>query len=63
MSPTQADIKIGEAVVGAFLSLLLGVVGGGMCGAAILVFGAFIGRSGTSWGYREKRSFKSLKHL
>ena len=48
MSPTQADIKIGEAVVGAFLSLLLGIVGGGMCGAAILVFGAFIGRSGTT---------------
>jgi hypothetical protein len=37
-----------KAARGAFLSLLLGIVGGGLCGVAILVFGAFIGRSGTT---------------
>ena len=36
------------AIGGIFLSLLLGVVGGGVCGAAILVFGGLIGRSGTT---------------
>jgi hypothetical protein len=40
--------KIGKAVGSVFLSLLLGMVGGGICGAAILIFGAFIGRSGTT---------------
>ncbi len=39
---------MGKAVGSVFLSLLLGMVGGGICGAAILVFGAFIGRSGTT---------------
>ena len=37
-----------RAVGGVFLSLLLGIVGGGLCGAAILVFGGLIGRSGTT---------------
>jgi len=37
-----------EAIGGVFLSLLLGIVGGGLCGATILVFGGFIGRSGTT---------------
>src|SRR5216683_1780985 len=37
-----------KAVGNVFLSLLLGLAGGGICGAAILVFGAFIGRSGTT---------------
>src|SRR6266571_314232 len=36
------------AVGGVFLSLLLGIVGGGVCGAAILVFGGLIGKSGTT---------------
>jgi hypothetical protein len=40
--------KTRKTIGGAFLSLLLGVVGGGICGATILVFGAFIGRSGTT---------------
>ena len=39
---------MGKAVGSVFLSLLLGLAGGGICGAAILVFGAFIGRSGTT---------------
>lgn len=37
-----------EAIGGVFLSLLMGIVGGGICGAAILVFGGLIGRSGTT---------------
>ena len=47
---TSEDLsnKIGKAVGSAFLSLLLGTFGGSICGAAILVFGAFIGRSGTT---------------
>ena len=40
--------KTGKVLGGALLSLLLGIVGGGLCGAVILVFGAFIGRSGTT---------------
>jgi hypothetical protein len=40
--------KTREAIGGALLSLLLGIAGGSLCGAAILVFGAFIGRSGTT---------------
>ena len=39
---------MGKALGSVFLSLLLGMAGGGICGAAILVFGAFIGRSGTT---------------
>jgi hypothetical protein len=39
---------MGKAVGSVFLSLLLGMAGGGICGAVILVFGAFIGRSGTT---------------
>src|SRR5260370_18365378 len=35
-----------KAVGSVFLSLLLGMAGGGICGAVILVFGAFIGRGG-----------------
>jgi hypothetical protein len=47
---TSEDLsnKISRAVGSVLLSLLLGTVGGGVCGAAILVFGAFIGRSGTT---------------
>jgi hypothetical protein len=41
-------VKAGKVGGGVFLSLLLGIVGGGSCGAAILVFGALIGRSGTT---------------
>jgi hypothetical protein len=40
--------SVGEAIGGVFLSLLLGIIGGGLCGAAILVFGGLIGRSGTT---------------
>jgi hypothetical protein len=39
---------MGKAVRSVCLSLLLGMAGGSICGAAILVFGAFIGRSGTT---------------
>jgi hypothetical protein len=35
-----------KAIGGVFLSLLLGTIGGGLCGAAILSFGDLIGRSG-----------------
>jgi hypothetical protein len=42
------SVKVGKAAGGGFLSLLLGIVGGGACGATILVFGALIGRSGTT---------------
>jgi len=38
--------KISRAIGGTLLSLLLGIAGGGLSGAAILVFGSFIGRSG-----------------
>jgi hypothetical protein len=40
--------KTGSATGVVFLSLLLGIVGGGLCGAAILVFGGLIGRSGST---------------
>jgi len=40
--------KASATIGGVFLSLLLGIVGGGVCGAAILVFGGLIGRSGTT---------------
>jgi len=43
-----SSLKASKVVGGAFLSLLLGIVGGGACGAAILAFGALIGRSGTT---------------
>jgi hypothetical protein len=37
-----------NALRGMGVSLVLGVAGGAVCGAAILVFGALIGRSGTT---------------
>ena len=37
-----------DAIGGLLLSLLLGVVGGGICGATILIFGGLIGRSGNT---------------
>jgi hypothetical protein len=40
--------KLAKEVGGISLSLLSGTIGGAICGAAILVFGAFIGRSGTT---------------
>ncbi|MGD0966235.1 MAG: hypothetical protein ABSA57_20350 [Candidatus Acidiferrales bacterium] len=40
--------KTSNAIGGVFLSLLLGIVGGSVCGAAILVFGGLIGRSGST---------------
>jgi hypothetical protein len=40
--------NVGEALGGVFLSLVFGIIGGGLCGAAILVFGGLIGRSGTT---------------
>jgi hypothetical protein len=47
--------KTVSAIGGVFVSLLLGIVGGSLCGAAILVFGGLIGRSGSTgeeyWGY------------
>ena len=47
--------KAFNAIGGVFVSLLLGIVGGSLCGAAILVFGGLIGRSGSTgseyWGY------------
>lgn len=42
--------KCAKAVGGVFLSLLLGILGGGICGAVILSFGDLIGRSGDA-GY------------
>ena len=36
---------------GIALSLFLGIIGGAICGAAILTFGVFIGRSGTTGDY------------
>ena len=39
---------VGIAAGQILLSLLLGIVGGGVCGAAILAFGGLIGRSGTT---------------
>lgn len=40
--------KSAHTIGGGFLSLLLGIVAGAICGAAILAFGDFIGRSGTT---------------
>jgi hypothetical protein len=37
-----------QAIGGLFLSLLMGIVGGGICGTAILSFGGLISRSGTT---------------
>ena len=41
-------VRAAKALGGTGVSLLLGAAGGGVCGAAILVFGALIGRSGTT---------------
>jgi hypothetical protein len=41
-------VRVGREVLGACLSLLLGIVGGALCGAAILVFNGLIGRSETT---------------
>jgi hypothetical protein len=41
-------LKAGKLVLGFFVSLLLGIIGGGVCGAAILVLGGLIGRSGST---------------
>jgi hypothetical protein len=38
--------KAAKAIGGVFLSLSLGMAGGGLCGAVILSFGDLIGRSG-----------------
>lgn len=40
--------KIAEVIAGLCLSVLLGYVGGGLCGAAILSLNVFLGRSGTT---------------
>jgi hypothetical protein len=40
--------RLANEVGGICLSLFSGIIGGAICGAAILVFGAFIGRSGTT---------------
>lgn len=40
--------KTTRVMGGVLLSFLLGIAGGGICGAAILFFNAFIGRSGTT---------------
>jgi hypothetical protein len=37
-----------HAISGLLLSLLMGIVGGGICGTAILIFGGLIGRSSTT---------------
>jgi len=42
--------KTAKSIGGVFLSLLLGIVGGAVCGAVILSFGDLIGRSGDT-GY------------
>jgi hypothetical protein len=48
-SPSRwVSTTIGTAIAGILFSLVLGMAGGGICGAAILIFGAFIGRSGTT---------------
>ena len=41
-------LKAGKAIGGTLVSLILGILGGGVCGAAILVFGGLIGRSGNT---------------
>jgi len=46
--PAILHAEISKAIGGTLLSLLLGIAGGGLCGAAILVFGSFIGRNGTT---------------
>jgi hypothetical protein len=49
MENTESTLrKVTKVATGELLSLLLGIVGGGLCGAAILVFGALAGRSGTT---------------
>jgi len=48
--PETSLKKTANAIGGVFLSLLLGIVGGGFCGAVILSFGDLIGRSGDT-GY------------
>jgi hypothetical protein len=49
MNSTEAFfVRAGKLVGGELFSILLGIAGGGVCGAAILVFGALIGRSGTT---------------
>ena len=40
--------KLAKQIGGISLSLFSGIIGGAICGAAILFFGAFIGRSGTT---------------
>jgi len=42
------SLRIAEFIGGLLLSVLLGAVGGGLCGGVILFFNAFIGRSGTT---------------
>ena len=40
--------RIGKHVVGLIFSVALGILGGGICGAAILSFGDLIGRTGST---------------
>jgi len=40
--------RIGKHVVGLIFSIALGIVGGAICGAAILSFGDLIGRTGST---------------
>ncbi|MGB6483018.1 MAG: hypothetical protein WBE86_05975 [Candidatus Acidiferrales bacterium] len=44
----SVSVKVGREIAGVCLSLVLGVAGGALCGAAILVFGGLIGRSGNT---------------
>jgi hypothetical protein len=41
-------LRAGKLLAGSVVSALFGIVGGGLCGAAILAFGDFIGRSGST---------------
>jgi hypothetical protein len=48
---SELNSKTTQVIGGVLLSFLLGITGGGICGAAILFFNAFIGRSETTGEY------------
>ena len=45
---SQLRFKVAKGLLGTGLSVLLGIAGGALCGAAILVFGGLVGRSQTT---------------
>ena len=48
MATEVKSVSAKREIVGLSFSLLLGIVGGALCGAAILVFGGLMGRSGST---------------